>query len=144
MASLHPFDPITPAEIQLAVRLLQATFPGIKLRYKRIDLQEPTKHEVIPYLEAERKGEPRPRKPARLLMALFHRLDNGSFFKALLNADTKSVVWARELPKGIQVSISLFLVFCGRILMRLGPRRCGRNDRDGTAVSEPSGCQSRD
>lgn len=104
MATLHPFDPITPGEIQLAVRILESAFPGVKLRYKRIDLQEPTKHEVVPYLEAERRGEPRPPKPARLLMTLFHRLDNGSFYKALLNADTKSIVSAKELPKEVQVS----------------------------------------
>ena len=104
MVHPHPFDPITPGEIQLAVRILEAAFPGVKLRYKRIDLQEPTKHEVIPYIEAERLGKPCPRKPARLLMALYHRLDNGSFYKALLNADTESVVLAKELPKDVQVS----------------------------------------
>lgn len=103
MASIHPFDPITPGEIQLAVKILQSSFPGVKLRFKRIDLQEPIKQDVVPYIEAERLGKPRPRKPARLLMALFHRLDNGSFFKALLNADTKSIVSAKELPKDIQV-----------------------------------------
>ncbi|KAJ5641637.1 Copper amine oxidaseN2-terminal [Penicillium lividum] len=102
MASLHPFDPITPGEIQLAVRILESAFPGVKLRYKRIDLQEPIKQDVIPYIEAERLGKPRPQKPARLLMVMFHRLDNGSFYKALLNADTKSIVSAKELPKGIQ------------------------------------------
>jgi primary-amine oxidase len=102
MASLHPFDPITPGEIQVAVSVLESAFPGVKLRYKRIDLQEPAKHEVVPFLEAERLGEVRPRKPARLLMALFHRLDNGSFFKALVNADTKSIVSAKELPKDVQ------------------------------------------
>lgn len=104
MTSLHPFDPITPGEIQLAVRILESAFTGVKLRYKRIDLQEPAKHEVIPYLEAERRGEPRPRKPARLLMALFHRLDTGAFHKALINADTKSIVSAKELPKDVQVN----------------------------------------
>jgi primary-amine oxidase len=102
MASLHPFDPITPGEIQLAVRILESAFPGVKLRYKRIDLQEPYKHEVVPYLEAERQGKPRPAKPARLLFALFHRLDNGSFYKALLNANTKSIISAKELPKDVQ------------------------------------------
>jgi len=106
MASLHPFDPITPGEIQLAVRILESAFPGVSLRYKRIDLQEPAKNEVIPYLEAERRGDIRPRKPARLLAAMFHRLDNGSFYKALLNADTKSVVSAKEMPKGVQVGLS--------------------------------------
>jgi primary-amine oxidase len=107
MTSLHPFDPITPGEIQLAVRILEAAFPGVKLRYKRIDLQEPTKHETIPYLEAERLGKPRPRKPARLLMAMFHRLDNGSFFKAILNADTKSIVSMKELPKDVQGPVDI-------------------------------------
>jgi primary-amine oxidase len=107
MTSLHPFDPITPGEIQLAVRILEAAFPGAKLRYKRIDLQEPTKHETIPYLEAERLGKPRPRKPARSLMAMFHRLDNGSFFKAILNADTRSIVSMKELPKDVQGPVDI-------------------------------------
>lgn len=103
MASFHPFDPVSPGEIQLAVKVLQAAF-GTSLRYKRIDLQEPAKQEVIPYLEAERLGRPLPQKPARLLQALFHRLDNGAFYKALLNADARSIVYAKELPKGVQVS----------------------------------------
>lgn len=105
MSSLHPFDPITPGEIQLAVWILETAFSGVKLRYKRIDLQEPTKHEVVPYIEAERRGESRPRKPARLLMALFHRLDTGAFHKALINADTKTIVSAKELPKDVQVRL---------------------------------------
>ena len=101
--SLHPFDPITPGEIQLGVKILQATFPGVQLRYKKIDLQEPSKQEVIPYLEAERLGRPLPARPPRLLLALFHRLDNGVFYKALLNADARSVVYAKEL---IDVQVS--------------------------------------
>ena len=35
-------------------------------------------------------------------MTLFHRLDNGSFYKALLNTDTKSIVSAKETPKEAQ------------------------------------------
>lgn len=103
MASLHPFDPITPGEISLATKILHGAFPGVSLRYKKIDMQEPIKAEVIPYIEAERLGKPLPRKPTRLLQVLFHRLDTGAFFKALLNADAKSIVYAKELPKEIQV-----------------------------------------
>lgn len=99
---LHPFDPITPGEIQLAVRLLEAAFPGVSLRYKRIDIQEPIKRDVIPYIEAERLRTPRPSKPARLLYALFHRLDSGAFLKALLNADTKSIIHVKEFSKEVQ------------------------------------------
>ncbi|KAJ9195634.1 hypothetical protein DTO164E3_6710 [Paecilomyces variotii] len=101
-AGLHPFDPLTPGEIQLAVKILEASFPGVPLRYKKIDVQEPAKKDVIPYIEAERLGKPLPPKPARVLQALFHRLDNGTFYKAMLNADTKSVIQVKELPKSIQ------------------------------------------
>ncbi|KAL5342220.1 copper amine oxidase [Aspergillus crustosus] len=102
MTSLHPFDPITPGEITLATKILQAAFPGVALRYKKIDIQEPIKAEVVPYIEAERLGKPLPTKPTRLLQVLFHKLDTGAFFKSLLNADTKTVIDAKELPKEIQ------------------------------------------
>lgn len=102
--SLHPFDPITPGEIQLAVRVLQAAFSGVPLRYKKIDLQEPIKADVVPYIEAERLRQPLPSRPARILLAYFNRLDNGSFYKALLNADTRSIIYAKEMPKEVQVS----------------------------------------
>ncbi|KAL3487494.1 copper amine oxidase [Aspergillus germanicus] len=102
MTSLHPFDPITPSEITLATKILQAAFPGVSLRYKKIDIFEPIKAEVVPYIEAERLGKPLPAKPTRLLQVLFHRLDSGAFFKGLLNADAKSVVYVKELPKEIQ------------------------------------------
>jgi primary-amine oxidase len=105
MTSLHPFDPITPSEITLATKILQAAFPGVSLRYKKIDIFEPIKAEVVPYIEAERLGKPLPAKPTRLLQVLFHRLDSGAFFKGLLNADAKSVVYVKELPKEIQVRL---------------------------------------
>lgn len=105
MATLHPFDPITPGEIQLAVRILEAAFPGVTLRYKRIDVQDPIKKDVVPYIEAERLGKPLPPKPARLLLVMFHRMDSGAFYKGLLNADTRAVVSMNEMPKEIQVSV---------------------------------------
>ena len=104
MAAAHPFDPVSPGEIRLAVKVLEAAFPGIPLRYKKIDYQEPIKSEVIPYIEAERLGKPLPPLPTRLLLALFHRLDTGACCKVVINAGTSSIVYAKELPKGVQVS----------------------------------------
>jgi primary-amine oxidase len=104
----HPFDPITPEEIKLAVRILEATFPGVSLRYKRIDVNEPIKNDVIAYIEAERLRRPLPPPPARLLYVLFHRLDTGAFYKAILNADKRTIVYAKELPKDVQVSRAIF------------------------------------
>lgn len=107
----HPFDPITPDEIKLAVRILEATFPGVALRYKRIDINEPTKKDVIPYIEAERLRRPLPSRPARLIYTLFHRLDSGAFYKAVLNADQRTIVHARELPREVQVRALLMMLF---------------------------------
>lgn len=99
----HPFDPIRPDEVSLAAEILQASFPGVSLRFKVIDAQEPIKKDVVPYLEAERLGTPLPAKPARIIQSLFHRLDTKAFLKALINLDTQAVVAVKELPKGVQV-----------------------------------------
>ncbi|PGH35806.1 primary-amine oxidase [[Emmonsia] crescens] len=98
----HPFDPIRPDEVSLAAEILQASFPGVSLRFKVIDAQEPIKKDVVPYLEAERLGTPLPAKPARIIQSLFHRLDTKAFLKALINLDTQAVVAVKELPKGVQ------------------------------------------
>ncbi|KAA8642015.1 uncharacterized protein ATNIH1004_010955 [Aspergillus tanneri] len=103
----HPFDPITPAEIQLATKILQAAFPRVNLRYKKIDIQEPPKKDVVPFVEAERLGKPLPPRPARLLQVMFHRLDTGAFYRALLNAGSRSVISAKELPKEIQGPVDI-------------------------------------
>ncbi|KAL5361639.1 copper amine oxidase [Aspergillus floccosus] len=102
MVNLHPFDPVTPQEIQLAVRILEGALPGVKLRYNRIDTHEPIKKDVLPYIEAERLGKPLPSRPARLLYSYFHRLDTKVCCKALINADTRSIVYLKELPEGVQ------------------------------------------
>lgn len=99
----HPFDPISPEEIKLAVRILEATFPGVPLRYKRIDINEPIKKDVLPYIEAERLRRPLPTPPARLIYTLFHRLDTGAFYKAVLNADKRTILYAKEFSREIQV-----------------------------------------
>lgn len=113
----HPFDPITPGEIQLAVRILKAGFPGVPLRFKRIDIQEPIKNDVVPYIEAERLRQPLPPRPARILLAYFHRLDNGAFYKTLLNADTRSIIHAKEIPREVQVSFTYHIVSLCYVLM---------------------------
>lgn len=99
----HPFDPISAEEIKLAVRILEAAFPGVPLRYKRIDIHEPIKKDVLPYIEAERLRHPLPPPPARLLYTLFHRLDTGAFYKAVLHAEKRTIVYAKELPREVQV-----------------------------------------
>lgn len=105
--NVHPFDPITPTEVRWASKMLQGALPGVALRFKRIDMAEPLKKEVIPYIEAERLGQMPLKKPTRMLQAIFHRQDDWSFCKALLNVDTRCIVYVRQLPAGTQVGREL-------------------------------------
>lgn len=100
----HPFDPLQAGEITHTVQILNSALPDAKLRFKFIDIQEPTKQDVIPYIEAERTESTLPPKPARITYTLFHRLDTGAFLKALVNLDTSKVISIRELPRDVQVS----------------------------------------
>jgi primary-amine oxidase len=106
MASTHPLAPLGPHEIQLATKIITASFPSVELRFKLIDLNEPVKKALVPYLEAERTGSQLPRSPPRILYAFFNRLDTGSFLKALVNVSDSKVLVIKELPSSIQVDIS--------------------------------------
>ncbi|KAL7922842.1 copper amine oxidase [Trichoderma austrokoningii] len=103
----HPFDPIRPEEISLATDILKASFPGVDLRFKVIDIKEPSKKDVIPYIEAERTGQPLPPPPPRLLFSYLHRLDTRAFLKAVINVDTKAVISLTELPSHIQGPVDI-------------------------------------
>ncbi|KAJ5620289.1 hypothetical protein N7510_004273 [Penicillium lagena] len=99
----HPFDPLRPEEIHLAADLIRASFRDIPLRFKTIEVQEPVKNDVIPLIEAERRGRAlNAPRPARLVFSYFHRLDTGAFLKTLLNLNDRSVVSLKELPKEVQ------------------------------------------
>ncbi|KZT55201.1 hypothetical protein CALCODRAFT_518892 [Calocera cornea HHB12733] len=106
-SELHPFDPLTPTEIRNTVSILKAQFPDVPLRFKVIELLEPTKADVIPYIEAERLGTPLPPKPTRLTFSYFHRMDKGIFYKAILTPSTGKMVSLKELPAAIQGPIDV-------------------------------------
>ncbi|EJT99280.1 copper amine oxidase [Dacryopinax primogenitus] len=107
MAELHPFDPLTPAEIQNTVAVLKAQFPDVPLRFKVIEILEPTKSDVIPFIEAERLGKPLPAYPTRLTFSYFHRMDTGIFHKAVLNPSGGKVISMKQLPGTIQGPIDV-------------------------------------
>ncbi|KAH6607065.1 primary-amine oxidase [Trichoderma cornu-damae] len=99
---VHPFEPIGPGEISLAADILREALGGVSLRFKVIDVQEPVKERVIPYIEAERTGGPLPPAPPRLAYSYLHRLDTHAFVKAVVNLDSRTVVSLGELPKHVQ------------------------------------------
>ncbi|OJJ49956.1 hypothetical protein ASPZODRAFT_1074802 [Penicilliopsis zonata CBS 506.65] len=69
----HPFDPLSPAEISLAVRHLKDAFPNDNLSFRVVTLLEPAKAQMIPFLEAERSGKPSTPTPSRSALIQFYR-----------------------------------------------------------------------
>lgn len=56
--SVHPFAPLSAPEIKLAAELIHGEWPEkTDFQFKVITLEEPSKADVIPVLEAEARGE---------------------------------------------------------------------------------------
>lgn len=68
-AARHPLDPIRPEEITAASQLIGKRYAGQKYRFQQIELQEPRKQELAPFLEAERLGKTPLSTPDRLVRA---------------------------------------------------------------------------
>ncbi|KAF4947686.1 hypothetical protein FSARC_13903 [Fusarium sarcochroum] len=98
----HPFDPLRADEINTAVKVLGAALKDVPLRFKTIDIQEPRKAEVIPFIEAERLGAAFPPHPDRIAYVLLHRMDTRAFMKGLVNVTRNSVVSLKELGSDVQ------------------------------------------
>lgn len=59
--AVHPLAPLSGDEIKAASAIVQNAWPqGTNLHFKAVTLEEPPKAEVVPYLEAEHSGAPRP------------------------------------------------------------------------------------
>ena len=56
--ALHPFDPATAAELELAVKVIRKQYPeGVELHFKAGGLEEPPKAVMKNFLAREHRGE---------------------------------------------------------------------------------------
>ncbi|KAJ4298381.1 hypothetical protein N0V88_003411 [Collariella sp. IMI 366227] len=89
--SRHPFDPLTPEEIQLAADVLKCHHIGAHIIFRVITLSEPPKAAMIPFLEKEHGEEKGTAKvPARLAMVQAHV--NQAFFEYRIDLEAQDVV----------------------------------------------------
>ncbi|KAM0330106.1 hypothetical protein ACHAQA_004278 [Verticillium albo-atrum] len=63
--SPHPFDPLTPSEINQASQILKTLWPDDKLFFRAITLAEPAKKEMVAFLDDEQEGSLTGKRPAR-------------------------------------------------------------------------------
>lgn len=70
----HPLGPLTGQEIVQTSTLIKALWlEDNQIQFKTITLQEPAKAELLPYLNAERAGQPTPRIDRRAFVVYYLR-----------------------------------------------------------------------
>lgn len=70
----HPLAPLSAQEIQAASSLIYNQWPeNTDLQFKVITLNEPAKAEMVPYLEAEFRGQRLPSIDRRVMVAYYIR-----------------------------------------------------------------------
>jgi primary-amine oxidase len=70
----HPLDPLTTAEFEKARQcIISARGEDVIIKFRAIYLEEPPKHELVPFLEAEHSTgiDSHTPRPARLAMVLY-------------------------------------------------------------------------
>ncbi|KAF4871783.1 Copper amine oxidase 1 [Colletotrichum siamense] len=95
---LHPLDPATAEEIQVATDLVKNLFYGIPLHFKAAGLDEPPKQEMIAYLKAEHAGEPLPEIPRRIF-AIWYIKRSPRLFEGVIDVTNKRVIQHEELSR---------------------------------------------
>ncbi|GFF39116.1 copper amine oxidase 1 [Aspergillus udagawae] len=93
----HPLDPLSPAEISVAVRHLNNAYPSDKLVFRVVTLLEPPKAQMIPYLEAERSGKRDVTAPKRSAFVQFYKNTTADFREVHLELGTGNITKEKDL-----------------------------------------------
>lgn len=95
---LHPLDPATAAEIERATGIVKDSFNGIQLHFKAAGLEEPSKADLIRYLDAERNDGDLPSLP-RTIFVMWYIKRTPRLFEALVDVTNSQIVRQTELPR---------------------------------------------
>lgn len=115
-AVAHPLAPLTGSEIHNASSLIKAQWPsGTDLHFKAVTLQEPSKADTVPFLEAEFHGWDLPqierkvfvnyylrstvRRPHQYFLRPVLTRKQNKFHEAVVNLSTQSVEYNVRLGK---------------------------------------------
>ncbi|KAJ9639802.1 hypothetical protein H2204_003595 [Knufia peltigerae] len=93
----HPLDPMRPEEIWLASQILRKARPGEQVVFRIINLQEPSKSMLLPYLEAEHLQQTLPQRPCREAMVQFFSGTSEHFYEVVVDLERASIVSEKDL-----------------------------------------------
>lgn len=80
--------------------MVRPLFPGQNPSFRVITLREPLKHEMVPFLECEHRGEPvraRPARVARVQVSIPSDVGSGKFMELLVDLDQDAIVSQQHL-----------------------------------------------
>ncbi|KAL6405285.1 copper amine oxidase [Ilyonectria robusta] len=100
--TVHPLSLLSATEIELATATLRAYMKDTEINFRKLDLQDAPKKELIPYLEAERLRKPLPTAPSRFVRTLIRRLDTLTFHVASIRLSPPEVVSVEDMPEHYQ------------------------------------------
>ncbi|GJN94178.1 hypothetical protein Rhopal_007252-T1 [Rhodotorula paludigena] len=95
--AVHPLASLQEDELRTITRLVKEHNPGQVCSFRRALLIEPPKAEVVPYLEAELEGRPRPRPPIRRGQALFYFEGRQEYMEAIVDITNGRMLGQRHL-----------------------------------------------
>lgn len=92
----HPLAPLTSSEITKTADLIQALYPAkTKLHFKVVTLEEPSKDQLIPYLDAEHNGQKPPSLDRKAFVCYYIRNTVGMAEEMLASSLTTLTLLAR-------------------------------------------------
>lgn len=96
----HPLDQLTVQELQTCVDIIVKQHKGKKLHIKSVNMEEPPKSLVVPYLQAEKSKLPLPHIP-RIGYALYYVMDDKRAEELWIDLDENKIIKYNTLPKGV-------------------------------------------
>ncbi|KAE8155154.1 copper amine oxidase [Aspergillus avenaceus] len=96
----HPFDPLQPEEISKAADIVRSALEGKTPAFRVITLQEPSKEQMIPFLEKEHAGQsiPCPNRTARAEVIVRGNGDKNELIELRVDLDSSVVIKKQHLP----------------------------------------------
>ncbi|KAF4126213.1 primary-amine oxidase [Geosmithia morbida] len=97
----HPLDPLTPAEIRKTASIVRSHFTGHEPNFRVITLKEPSKKDMVPFLEDyHTSGKYGTRPPREARVQVIARVDDDDqFVELIVNLDL-AVIASRQHLKG--------------------------------------------
>jgi primary-amine oxidase len=110
----HPLAPLRTHEVDIARQVITKARTGYLLLFRDVFAEEPTKAELVPFLDAEHAGRviDEESRPPRLARVQYDTIsDNGShaYTESIINVETREEVLHRVVEKESQPPVTLFV-----------------------------------